>query len=256
MYATSTGLSAQAKPTFWQKATQNMPSAESLAIVILVAIIVYYTANLFYSKQYTVPLPSYKSGFISGSGVREGFTLPPRTEIPPPSNCLTPDATSMLAMVAGRSSTTEEGPRDLLEFTQMLNKLCCFRKDLTSKTFTVDYTLRQPFVTSHDIEPISETTGRCFAKTIPPRDLDIAMDKWMIRGSFLIQRLCTSYGLTDQEASQLEKTFQTFGRGIYDVARSGCLQTGPLDVTKRGPRDPHPFSVPSDSTLGRFDGYY
>ena len=256
MYAPSTGLPGQAKLTFWQQATQNMPTAESLAIAILVAVIVYYTANLFYSRQYTVPLPSYKSGFMNKGEIKEGFMIPPKTNIPPHSNCLTPDASTMLSILGGRPSTTEEGPRDLLEFTRLLNKLCCFRKDLTSKTFTVEHTLRQPFVTSHDIEPISETTGRCFAKTIPPRDLDIAMDKWMIRGSFLIQRLCTSYGLVEQEASQLENTFQTFGRGIYDVARSGCLQTAPLDVTQRGPRDPHPFSVPSDSILGKFTGYY
>jgi hypothetical protein len=235
-----------------QKVTGTMPSASSLALILLVGVLAYFVASTFFYGQGTVPLPSYKSGFTGG----EGFTVPTPTMIPPPSTCLSEETSKMLATFSTRPSTTGEGDRDLLEFTQMLNKLSCFKKDLLSNTFTVSYTLRQPFVTAHDVEPISETTGRCFAKTIPPRDLDIAMDKWMVRGSLLIQRLCTSYSLKEAEASQLEKDFQSFTRDVYDVARDGCLQTSPLDVTKRGPRDPHPFAVASDSSLGEFTGYY
>lgn len=236
-----------------QKVVSRFPSASSLAIILLVGVLAYFIASTFFYGQSTVPLPSYKSGFTGSS---EGFTVPTSTFLPPPSACLTDDASKMLATFASRPSTAEEGERDLLEFTQILNKLSCFQKDLLSKTFTVEYTLRQPFVTAHDIEPISETTGRCFAKTIPPRDLDIAMDKWMSRGAFLIQRLCTSYSLKEVDASNLESSFHTFARSVYDVAREGCLQTGPLDVTKRGPRDPHPFAVAADASLGDFTGYY
>jgi len=274
--------------SYMQTATANMPSASSLAILILVAIIAYFTASRFFYGQYTVPLPSYKSGFVGSEAeeaeaqeaaeeaeeeeaeaqeaaeeaegfrdvVKESFTIPKRTFITPPASCLSADASAILQTFSGRTSITEEGNEDLLEMKNLLNKLSCFQKDLASSKFAVNATLRQPFITSHDIEPISETTGRCFAKTLPPRDLDMAMDKWITRGSFLILRLCSSFSLKDSEASKLEESFQACMRTIYDLAREKCLQQEPLDVSKRGPRDPHPFSVKTDAMIGEYTGYY
>ena len=206
-----------------------------------------------FGKSYTVPLPSYKSGFV---GAKEGFAVPQPTMIPPPPDCSTGQAKALTAFFDGRKSTTGEGERDLEEFNHLVNKLSCFTKDLVSPNYTISATLKQPFITTHDVEPISETTGRCFAKTLPPRDLDIAMDKWTDRGSFLIRRLCTSYSLKDAEATQIETNFQTFLRDVYDTARDKCLQKEPLDVSKRGPRDPSPFSVRTDPQVGEFNGYY
>ena len=245
-----------------------MPSASSLALILLVAVICYMVSGTVLGKSYTVPLPSYKSGFVgnqagsegfthkgTSQAGSEGFTIPEPSLIPPPPNCETEQAKALTAFFHGIPST-EEGGRDLEEFTHIVNKLSCFKKDLISPNYTVSATLKQPFITTHDVEPISETTGRCFAKTLPPRDLDIAMDKWTDRGGFLIRRLCTSFSLKDAQATQIETSFQAFLRDVYDTARDKCLQKEPLDVSKRGPRDPSPFSVRTDPQVGEFSGYY
>jgi len=231
-----------------------MPSPSSLAVILLVAIIAYFTASTFFYGRYTVPLPSYKSGFVGSQ--TEGFMIPKRSFLPPPPDCYTGKAKALASVFDGKTSTTDEGGRDLEEFKHLLTKLSCFTKDLVSPNYTVSATLKQPFITTHDVEAISETTGRCFAKTLPPRDLDIAMDKWTDRGSFLIRRLCTSFSLKDAEATQMETNFQAFLRDVYDTARDKCLQKEPLDASKRGPRDPSPFSVRTDPQVGEFSGYY
>lgn len=235
-----------------------MPSPSSLAIIVLVAILAYFVASTFFHGRHTVPLPSYKSGFVGSmeeEGQVEGFAIPKPTFLPPPPDCQTDKAISILNTFNGRKSTTGEGGRDMEEFIHLLNKLSCFKKDLVSPNYTVSATLKQPFITTHDVEPISETTGRCFAKTIPPRDLDIAMDKWTDRGGILIRRLCTSFSLNDIQASEMETNFQSFLRDVYDTAREKCLQKEPTDKS-RGPRDPSPFSVQTDPQVGEFNGYY
>jgi hypothetical protein len=235
-------------------AASYIPSPSSLAVIALVAILSYFVASTFFYGRYTVPLPSYKSGFVGSREEVEGFAIPERSFLPPPPECYTDQ--QILQVFSGRTSTTEEGKRDMNEFTILLNKLSCFKKDLLSPNYTVNTTLNQPYTTSHDIEAIAETTGRCLAKTIPPRDLDISMDKWTERGGFLIRRLCTSYSLTDAEATQMESSFQAFVRDVYDIAREKCLQKEPLIAAKRGPRDPSPFSVSNDPQIGEFTGYY
>ena len=234
-----------------------LPSPSSFAMIILVAILSYFIASTFFYGTPTVPLPSYKSGFQG----QEGFTLPDRSFLPAPKRSFLPpppdcgSQPTLLAPFQG-NSTTGEGDRDYTEFKHMISKLTCFKADLVSPKYTIHSTLKQPFITSHDIEPISETTGRCFAKTIPPRDLDIAMDKWTERGGFLIRRLCTSFSLKDAQASAVEKDFQSFIRDVYDTAREKCLQKEPLDVSKRGPRDPNPFTPRTDPNIGEYSGYY
>lgn len=236
-----------------------MPSPSSLAIIALVVILSYFVASTFFYGRYTVPLPSYKSGFVGSREAEaetEGFAVPERSFLPPPPECHMDQTLSMVQMFEGRKSTTEEGQRDLVEFKHLLDKLSCFKKDLVSPNYTVSATLNQPYITSHDVEAIAETTGRCLAKTIPPRDLDISMDKWTERGGFLIRRLCTSYSLNTTEAEAMESTFQSFIRDVYDTAREKCLQKEPLIAAKGGPRDPSPFSVGSDPQIGEFSGYY
>lgn len=246
---------AQPSGSYLGAVASYMPSPSSLAIIVLVSILAYFVASTFFHGRHTVPLPSYKSGFVGSMADKEGFTVPEPSFLPAPPDCQTDKANSILKLFDGRNSTTDEGGRDLVEFKHLLNKLSCFKKDLVSPNYTVSATLKQPFITTHDVEPISETTGRCFAKTLPPRDLDIAMDKWTDRGSFLIRRLCTSFTLNDVEAGQMETNFQSFLRDVYDTGREKCLQKEPVDAS-RGPRDPSPFSVPIDAQIGEFNGYY
>jgi hypothetical protein len=145
---------------------------------------------------------------------------------------------------------------NLDELIQIVSKLSCFKKDLVSPSYIIEATRYQPFATAHDIEPIAETTGRCFSKTISPRDLEIAFDKWTDRGEKLIRMLCTSMGFNGAELDKAKKLFTTLLRDVKDIARGKCLQGEPSIAGKLAPRDAGPYEAPGLETLGPYNGYY
>ena len=110
---------------------------------------------------------------------------------------------------------TDDGPGDLREIQLILSKISCLKRDLLGNSKVVQATRYQPFSTSHDLEPVAETAARCFSKTIPQRDLQIAIDKWGTRGTFLIKRLCTDEQLTQTEEKE---AIRLFGAAIQDVS--------------------------------------
>jgi len=149
-----------------------------------------------------------------------------------------------------------EDEDDVRELKQILSKLSCFKKDLVSPSYVVEATRYQQFSTTHDIEPIAETTARCFSKTISPRDLEIAFDKWTIRGNTLVKRLCASHKLPPAAVEKAQGLFQAILRDVKDIARGICIQGEPKIAGKPGPRDPHPYEPPADVELGTYNGYY
>lgn len=149
----------------------------------------------------------------------------------------------------------EEGSADFREFHTLLSTLACFKKDLMGVAGQVEATRYQPFLTQIDLEPIAETTARCFAKTIPPRDLELAFDKWSKRGHFLITRLCTAASLTESEVNKADSTFKRMIDDLYDIAKDKCLTGTPLIAAEPAPRDARPFDAGELS--GRdYHGYY
>lgn len=249
-------------------------SPSTLALTLLVVGLCVYAAYTFYYGRATVPSPSYYSGFEDKASGPEASKGPsPEASKGPEQDkkegffggvargagspdCLrtSSEGSQLIALFSNRPSSFEEGSDDLRELTQLVGKLSCFKKDLVSPSYIVDATRSQQFVTMHDIEPIAETTGRCFAKTVSPRDLELAFDKWTNRGELLIRRLCTSYRLSEKEVIMTQTLFQTFIRDVKDIARGACLQGEPMIAGKPGPRDPHPYEKPSD--LGDYTGYY
>lgn len=247
--------------------------ASSLALIFLAVILALWVAYTWYYGGVTVQLPSYAVGFrgssdASGSGESsEGFLGGHFKRIEnfggvaqgagSPS-CLrsSSDGAQLVELFADKKSRFEEGPDALTELTILVGKLSCFKKDLVSPSFIVNATRGQPYTTAHDIEPIAETTGRCFAKTISPRDLTISLDKWNSRGEALVKKLCTAYSLTQDEVNTAQKLLRSFSRDIADIARSSCLQGEPTIAGKPGPRDAHPYEKPELVEFGAYDGYY
>lgn len=167
------------------------------------------------------------------------------------------EAAELASLFDSRVNTTEEGEPDLREFKILLGKLACFKKDLLSPSGIVDATRGLDYRTSHDIEPVQETTSRCYAKTIPPRDLELSIAKWSKRGVDLLRRLCGSYEVSGAEIERAEKLFEALVRDVADVARGACLK-GKVEIAGSvvGPRDARPH-VPDDVyELGPYDGYY
>jgi hypothetical protein len=160
-------------------------------------------------------------------------------------------------MLGAKSSTTEEGADDLRELRLILSKISCMKKDLMSNAKVVQATFYQPFSTSHDIEAVAETTARCFAKTIPQRDLSLGFDKWGQRGTFLIKRICTSYRMTDDEE---ENALELFGRAmadLSDIAVSECCNSAEAVIggvpQKRMVEGAIPVAL---NSLRAYEGYY
>ncbi len=190
--------------------------------------------------------PGSKEGFFGGAANGAGSPSCLRTSA---------ESAQLVDMFADKKPRFDEGPDSLRELTILMGKLACFKKDLVSPSFIVNATKNQPYTTAHDIEPISETTGRCFSKTISPRDLTISLDKWNDRGEVLVKKLCTAYSLNEKEVETAQKLFRFVIRDVGDIARGSCLQGDPMIAGKPGPRDAHPYEKPNDS-YGEFQGYY
>jgi hypothetical protein len=188
-----------------------------------------------------------KEGFYGG--VAQGAGIP---------DCLrtSSEAAELHAMFAGRVDSVEEGKGDLSELTILLSQLACFKKDLMGVAQQVEATRYQPFATQIDLEPIAETTARCFAKTIPKRDIELAFEKWSKRGHFLIVRLCTAAGLSEAELVQADSLFKKLIADVQDVAMDRCLTGTPtIAAEPASPRDPVPHSS-NDITGREYNGYY
>jgi len=249
----------------------------TMAIVIIVVFFALWTAYTWYYGGVTVPLPSYKTGFVGsqegflgGRFTREGKPLVAESfggvskgaGVP---DCLrsSSEGARLLGLFEGRepspgSSASCSGLAlgDLAELAELVGKLLCFKKDLVSPSYTVNATRQQRYVTSHDVEPIAETTGRCFAKTLGPRDLGLAFDKWTSRGEFLIQKLCTAYKLSPKEVDTAQELFRFVIRDVRDIANGTCLEGEPKIAGKPGPRDAHPYQSSAYDVIGEYDGYY
>jgi len=223
----------------------SAPVAAALLFIVLIALWAAYT---FYIGKASVPLPSYKLGFRSGpegfyGGVARGAGEP---------DCLRTSSEGA-ALVDLFSGTCEESADDLRELKQIVGKLSCFKKDLLSPSHIIEATRYQPFVTAHDIEPVAETTGRCFAKTLSPRDLELSIDKWTSRGEKLVKRLSASHRLAPTDVEKAQALFQALLRDVADVARSTCMPDKGV-ATPSGPRDP--VGRNSAGEQADYKGYY
>lgn len=159
-------------------------------------------------------------------------------------------------ILSTKMSTTEEGPEDFREFSILLGKLSCFKRDLLGPAKLIEATKNQPFRTAQDLEPIAETTARCFAKTIPNRDLQLSFDKWSERGTMLLKRLCTSLSINDRERKDVLNLFSLFIKDIKSVAESQCLK-GPVSIAGQpGPRMIGGFEPAALHNLREYKGYY
>jgi hypothetical protein len=236
-------------------------SAPLTAALLFVVLLSLWAAYSFYMGKASVPLPSYKLGFRSGpsSGQipsTEGFYGGVAMGAGEP-DCLrtSSEGAALIDLFSDKPCTSESGADDLRELKQIASKLSCFKKDLLSPSHMIDATRYQKFTTSHDIEPVAETTGRCFAKTLSPRDLELSIEKWTGRGSALVKRLSASYRLAPPDVEKAQTLFQVMVRDVADVARSTCMPDESV-ATPAGPRDPAGLSEPGFEQTSEYKGYY
>ena len=218
---------------FWWKSSRTMPVVDGFT----------YTSSMIENLQKPMGMGMAKGmekeileKAIMGMGMEkekagihnqvEGFYAGPAVGAGAP-DCMrsSKDASALYEMLSSRKNSTEEGPDDLREMKVILSKISCFKRDLTGGAGVVEATRYQPFATSHDLEPVAETTARCFARTIPQRDLSLTLDKWGSRGTFLIKRLCTSEKLTEAEESDALQLFGDAMADITEIALGKCCNS-------------------------------
>jgi hypothetical protein len=220
----------------------NQHVTNFLLAVLVTGVAVFFLASVWRISK----LESQSEGF---SGPARGGGVP---------DCLTDsqEAAELYTIFSSKESSAEEGPDDFRELTLLLSKTNCLKKDLLSPSGIVEATRYQPYSTAHDVEPVAETAARCMAKTIPPRDLDITLDKWNRRGKELVRRLCTSYNLSDSEVKKATHLFNVVIEDISDIAKSQCLKGEVQIAGTAGPRDVSPYEPPELSELREYKGYY
>jgi hypothetical protein len=216
-------------------------------------------------KEMQGPKPAEDSGSKEMAGFRnlggaifEGFAGPVAGAGMP--DCLrsSKEAAALYELLAGKVNRTEEGPDDLRELQLILGKLACFKRDLTGAAGVVAATRTQPFSTAHDLEPIAETTARCFAKTIPQRDLSLSFDKWGSRGTFLLKRLCTSLALSNTEEEEALRLFGGLMADVSDIAMGRCCNAAGEAILagQVQPRMVGGYEPPGLNELRGYEGYY
>jgi len=217
------------------------PSSSNVVTAAVIAVVATFVGYSMWSNAKSMPRVVEKFG-----GVAKGSGQP---------DCLrtSAEAGQIVDFFAQRKNTTDEGEDDLRELTLILSKLSCLKKDLLSVSGIVEATRYQKYSTAHDLEPVAETTARCLAKTIPPRDLDLSFEKWAQRGKTLLDRLCTSYNATSAEHADLLKKFKVVVDDVTDIAKGACFVT----VEKGDKSRSIPgYETPDLVDLGPYKGYY
>lgn len=214
---------------------------------LIIAIAVSYFIYLLLCRSNTMPSVKTAEGFYGAPVVGAGEP-----------NCMrdSSESAALVGLFMDSTQTAEEGSPDLQELKVLLGKLACMKRDLIQVAGVVNATLYSPFSTAHDVEPVAETVGRCFAKTIPSRDLEISFDKWKARGRFLIRRLCSAYNLDAQEAKKAMSLFDAVLVDVYDVAQQKCLKGDAEIMGKTSSRDVTPFTPPNLVEMREYTGYY
>lgn len=221
-----------------------------IVTAVLAAALVYYV--MVYSR--TRPLGGDNFEDVSGNkGKSEGFYGGVAVGTGQPF-CAesSAEAAQLFALFDGRLKAPgfDSGSDDFREFTQLLGKLACLKKDLMSPSGIIEATRYPDYATTSDLEPIQDTAARCFAKTIPQRDLDLVFEKWNKRGTELLLHLCTAANLYEKEAKNAEDIFAKLWRDVYDVAQSQCLNTQATAIIagQQQPRDPVPHNDGAEDT--------
>lgn len=188
--------------------------------------------------------------------IQEGFASPVHVGGLPDCVNSSDESAKIYSTFLAKTSTTEEGADDLEELSILLGKLACLKRDLMSPGHLVSATKSSPFSTMQDLEPVAETAARCFAKSIPVRDIEIAVDKWNGRGKMLLNRLCTSYSLTSSAQETVQDLFKSVISDITDVMKTVCLKGDASIAGMPTPRMVDGNEPGENSFLGQYKGYY
>jgi hypothetical protein len=136
-----------------------------------------------------------------------------------------------------------EDAMNRIELKLILNKLTCLDADVTNSGVAGYNTLKLPYNTSHDTEPITNFVGRCLNGGARTRDIDLIMSKYESRGNTLIAAIASLMHINPKPAF---KHYRSVLRVTHDSLLNNCkMKRASLDIPA-GVRDPGysiPFSI-------------
>jgi len=217
-------------------------------LAITISLLAGFLTHVIISRRKTVPSGKWEGfeGFHGGSLGVPDIACSEESS----------DAVAICDLFDGRKATTSEGPDDLRELKVILSKLCCAKKDLSSSSQSVNATLKMSYNTSHDREPVANTVARCFTRTIPMRDIDITFLTWKDRGNALLNKLCTSYNLSNDESERAKKFFMACLMETFSLAKEVSSRSGSQTKESDNPRDLRGLMAEKIRDLGVYTGYY
>ena len=128
------------------------------------------------------------------------------------------------------------------ELDVLFQKIAAMKTDINEGTGRVYKSIDVPYSTEQDVEPAATLVGRCHKKAIRQSDIELATDRYLIRGRQLIKALDAYFPAVTQSASQeLESNVRTLKAVMLDK----CLKTQPQLDMPNGVRDPAFYEPPS-----------
>lgn len=183
------------------------------SLILLLLFSIAFIAIVSYIFVYKPRKPAETEPFVVGSAV--GAV---------PTNCTSsiPELANIVEKikgVQGAQAQQAEESEDVREFAVLAGKLGCLKTDLSSDSGMIRASANQPYVNTHDRQPVTETLTQCFSKTMPPRDLELVFDLYLSRGVELIKR----FGVFGLDCATAEGVYRRVVGGIYDAAKGRCL---------------------------------
>ena len=171
--------------------------------------------------------------YVSGPKDTEGFaTIALNTSNFPACVTRDADAQRLLTTLKVNNTTFEE-------LALIVSKLLCMDADITSSGAGVYASLRLPFNTQHDMEPVGTFVGRCLRNAVKERDISLTLGKLQDRGTVLINMLCSN---SVEKAKALTLFDGIVKRTEANITKVCLKERASMDVPA-GVRDPG-YSVP------------
>jgi hypothetical protein len=134
------------------------------------------------------------------------------------------------------------------EFALIVQKLLCMDADITSFGAGEYASLRLPFATAHDMEPVGTFVGRCLRNAVKERDISITFDKYRERGNALLATLC-------HNSASKAKAFTAFDnlvkRTQSNISKVCLKEHASMDIPA-GVRDPGYYTPDDLINLGPY----
>lgn len=132
------------------------------------------------------------------------------------------------------------------ELDVLFQKIEAVRTDVQEGTGRVYKSIAIPYSTEQDVEPAAVLVGRCHKKAIRQRDIELATDRYQIRGEQLIKALSDYH---PQYADSTRSTLRSNIESLKATMLNKCLKDQPrLDVPD-GVRDPAFYEPPTLEAL-------